>query len=705
MSANRLLISIARQSPWLILLSVVLGLSGAIFNGIGVTLIIPLVLDLLGQDILSDTTFPPVLQPLFAPFESLPGDYRALAMVGVLIFALLLKNLSIYSGTLVSSLLSRSYVYRLRQDAMRLLLDVDLDYHTNTRLGDMMNNLNGETGRVAAAVRTLDRIATLGITILVFLAILVAISWPLTLVSILLMAGVALANQVSISQAKGLGQLLSKAGNDLAIRTIEVLSGMRLVKTTANEDSEFELINHLVHRREETEFKSQLVYASIGPINEMLSIVALIALILIGRVLLAEQLESVSSVLLIYLVVLFRLLPIIGQLNSSRSQLASNSASAEIIEAFLNRADKPFMANGHRPFVALTEGIRFNHLSFRYPRAEGWALQDIDLFLPKGQTLALVGSSGAGKSTLADLLPRFYDPTEGSIDIDSINLREFEVKSFRRRLGVVSQDTFLFNASVKDNIRYGCPQATDAEVAAAARRANAEEFILKLPQGYDTFIGDRGILLSGGQRQRLAIARALVQDPEILILDEATSALDTISERLVQQAIDDLSKDRTTLVIAHRLSTVQRAHQIAVLDKGRVVERGTHQTLLAKGDHYAKLYAMQFSDHPDLSPAELDVDAIRKASYQMRTQLNGVLGVLSIITTDPPEQPQDYEDLVNEGYRAALNIVQTLEQMELQIPQEIDKDLPAHESIFPEGQGATSILEDAEKEGNDCLPN
>lgn len=665
MSANRLLTNIARRSPWLFLLSILFGLSGAIFNGIGVTLIIPLILDLLGQDILSDTTFPPALQPLFALFEDLPEDYRALAMVGVLIFALLLKNLAFYGGAVVSNLLSRSYVYNLRKDGLRLLLDVDLDYHANVRLGDLMNNLNTEVNRVAVAVRTLDRIATLVITILVFLGILVAISWPLTLVAILLMAGVALANQVSINQAKGFGQALSKAAGALSSRTIEVLSGIRLVKTTANEEREFEVINRLVRQREEAEFKSQLVYASISPTNEMLSILALIALILIGRALLSEQLESVSSVLLIYLVVLFRLLPFIGQLNSSRSQLASTSASADVIEAFLNRADKPFMANGHRPFATLNEGIRFSHLSFRYPKAEGWALQDIDLFLPKGQTLALVGSSGAGKSTLADLLPRFYDPTQGSIEIDGTDLREFDIQSFRRRLGVVSQDTFLFNASVKDNIRYGCPQATDEEVTEAARRANAEEFILKLPQGYETLIGDRGILLSGGQRQRLAIARALVQNPEILILDEATSALDTISERLVQQAIDDLSKDRTTLVIAHRLSTVQRANQIAVLDKGRVVEVGTHQTLLAQGEHYAKLYAMQFSDHPAANNSVVDAQVLRQTSYKVRSDLNGVLGILSIITTDPPEQSQDYEDLIGEGYRAALNILQTLEDLEL----------------------------------------
>ncbi len=668
MSVNQLLLNVARRSPWLLLLSIALGLSGAIFNGIGVTLVIPLILDLLGQDILSDSSFPPALQPLFAPFENLPDDYRILGMVGVLLLALLLKNLSIYSGAVISTLLSRSYVYNLRRDGLRLLLDVDLDYHANVRLGDMMNNLNAEVGRVAMAVRTLDRIATLLITILVFLGILVAISWPLTLVSVVLMAGVALANQVSIGQAKGFGQALSKSSADLSIRTIEVLSGIRLVKTTTNEEREFESINHLVRQRENAEFKSQLVYASIAPINEMLSIVALLALILVGRTLLTDQLESVSSVLLIYLVVLFRLLPFIGQLNGSRSQLASTSASAEIIEAFLNRDDKPFMANGRRPFTALNEGIRFNHLSFRYPMGDGWALQDVDLFLPKGQTLALVGSSGAGKSTLADLLPRFYDPTQGSIDIDGTDLREFDIQSFRRRLGVVSQDTFLFNASVTDNIRYGCPQATDEEVAEAARRANAEEFILRLPQGYDTLIGDRGILLSGGQRQRLAIARALVQNPEILILDEATSALDTVSERLVQQAIDDLSKDRTTLVIAHRLSTVQRANQIAVLDRGRVVERGTHQTLLDLGQHYAKLYAMQFSEQGNPDSSVIDDQAVRDTSYRVRSDLNDVLGVLSLIATDPPETPSDYEDLIMAGYRSALNILQSLEALEVQMP-------------------------------------
>jgi subfamily B ATP-binding cassette protein MsbA len=212
-------------------------------------------------------------------------------------------------------------------------------------------------------------------------------------------------------------------------------------------------------------------------------------------------------------------------------------------------------------------------------------------------TLALVGSSGAGKSTLADLLPRFYDCDMGGISIDDRDIREFDLRSLRQSMGIVSQDTFLFNDTVANNIAYGVEEFTRDGVIEAAKRANAYQFISELPLGFDTTIGDRGVLLSGGQRQRLAIARALLKNPEILILDEATSALDTVSERIVQQAIDELSRDRTVLVIAHRLSTIQNADQIAVFDKGRVVEIGTHRELLSKSGVYANLYRMQFGDN------------------------------------------------------------------------------------------------------------
>jgi ATP-binding cassette, subfamily B, bacterial MsbA len=273
--------------------------------------------------------------------------------------------------------------------------------------------------------------------------------------------------------------------------------------------------------------------------------------------------------------------------------LANVSPSIAIANDFLRTDNKPFMKNGLTAFTSLKQGIHFQQVSLTYPAQAKPVLTAVDLYLPKNTTLALVGASGAGKSTLADLLPRFYDPTEGCILIDGQDLRDLDYHSLRRAMGIVSQDTFLFNTSIRENIAYGCPQASDADIMAAAKQANADEFITQLPQGFDTPIGDRGVLLSGGQRQRIAIARALLQNPEILILDEATSALDTVSERLVQEAIDNLSRDRTTLVIAHRLSTVQKADQIAVLDQGRVVEIGTHKALMAKQGYYARLCEMQ----------------------------------------------------------------------------------------------------------------
>ena len=292
------------------------------------------------------------------------------------------------------------------------------------------------------------------------------------------------------------------------------------------------------------------------------------------------------------------------------------------------------------------KGIRFEKVSFAYPGKEDLILQEIDLWIPKGKTVALVGASGAGKSTIADLLPRFYDPVEGKILVDGKDLKAYDLGTLRSAMGIVSQDTFLFNNTLNYNIAYGKKDTSQLEIIEAAQKANAYEFITKLPQGFDTAIGDRGVLLSGGQRQRIAIARALLRNPDILILDEATSALDTVSEKLVQSAIDQLCRDRTTLVIAHRLSTVQKAHKIVVIDQGKVVEIGSHQELLKNKDgYYCRLYHSQFEAQSQqkqslvLPGREVSVEKALKSSeelharifHQVRTGINGMLGSLQLV--------------------------------------------------------------------------
>jgi subfamily B ATP-binding cassette protein MsbA len=595
MSSNKLLLHFALRYPGWIVATVVLGFSGALFNGVSTMLIVPVVLGFLGQDVNLKGT-PPVLQQAFSSFDHQAGDSRLLVMMGVVLLAILLKNITSYISTLSSSHLSRSLVNEIRKDGLKLLLEVDLDFYAKTKIGDLINRLGGEVGSTAAAIRIAIQMITTVITVLVFVALLLAISWQLTLASTFLLLLVSLANGYFVKRAKQFGQKLSDHSRDYSVAVLEMLSGMRLVKATGNEQQEYHKLETLIDAREKADFQSQANAALIGPVNEMAGILTVLAIVVLGRVFFAAELASLSTVLLTYLLILFRLLPFVGQLNGARGAFANMAPSVAVVNEFLRRDNKPFMPRGSHPYRSLETEIRFENLSFSYPGHDRQVLDRVNLSLPKGTTLALVGSSGAGKSTMADLLPRFYDPTQGRITIDDRDLRDFDIRSLRHAMGVVSQDTFLFNDSVRNNIAYACPNVTDDQIVDAAKRANAYEFIVNLPQGFNTLIGDRGVMLSGGQRQRLAIARALLRDPEILILDEATSALDTVSERLVQQAIDELSRDRTTLVIAHRLSTVQKAHQIAVLDKGRVAEIGTHTELLKKGGLYAQLYAMQFSN-------------------------------------------------------------------------------------------------------------
>ncbi|MHC5595386.1 MAG: ABC transporter ATP-binding protein [Nostoc sp.] len=685
MSTRKLLLRFARPYPGLILLTILLGFSGALFNGISTALIVPVVLKIVGQEI-DLSSAPKILKNMISPFDKAPENYRILVMAGAIIFTIILKNLATYASALASSSLSRKLTSDMRETGLRLLLEIDIDYYAKTKVGDLINRLGGEIGRAASAIGSTVKIVILVITILVFAGLLLSISWQLTIAATLLLSLVTLVNQYAISRSKNFGKQLSEMSRAYSISILETLNGIRLVKATGNEEKEYQRIKKLIRDRELADFQSQVNSEAITPLSEVMGITALLLIVVLSKTFFANQISSLSTVLLTYLLVLLRVLPLISQLNTIRSNFASTAASIDVTNEFLNLHDKPFMHKGKLPYTKLLEGVSFNSLCFAYPGHEKLVLKDVNLFLPHGTTLALVGSSGAGKSTLADLLPRFYDPIAGSITIDGIDLREFDVVSLRKRMGIVSQDTFLFNDSVGNNIAYGRAEATDDEILTAAKRANAYEFINKLPQGFDTLIGDRGVMLSGGQRQRLAIARALLQNPDILILDEATSALDTVSERLVQSALDDLSRDRTTLVIAHRLSTVQKANQIAVLEQGEVVEVGTHEELLQKGGYYSRLYSMQFSsDRPNKNLIQTKIiKAMRlnskkfaeypeatkhnqswlRISHEIRTQLNSMIGFLRLLLDDLVDDSQEQHILIEDSYKSAWRILNTIDVFE-----------------------------------------
>ncbi len=678
MAANKFLIDLAKKEPLFVVSSTILSVSGAIFNGFSTALLIPILIVFLGDGDFSNLpSRPAILRQFFTFFDRFEGDSKIMIMIALVIGAIILKNATNYLNLWLSNYYTKVLVNHMRSRGFSLLCEVSLDYYAQNKVGDIMVRINREIERTTAALRNLQKVLTVSITILTFAYLLIIISLPLTLITTVLLAIIAIGNQYFVVKSKKLGKLLAQTSKEYSRKLLEFLIGIRLIKTVANEQQEYQSIQSLIETREKAQLQSQAISGIIAPINEVLGIFMILGLIIISRYLFAEQIQVLAPIILTYLVVLFRLLPFIGQLNNARTQFANNVASAEIVADFLRRDNKPFLSKGDLKYTHLESGIKFEGVSFAYPGHKQLVLDNINLDIPKGKTIALVGSSGAGKSTIADLLPRFYDPIQGQITIDGKNLKEYDIKSFRRAMGVVSQDTFLFNNTVAYNIAYGLNNITKAEIITAAKRANAYEFISQLPQGFDTAVGDRGVMLSGGQRQRLAIARALLRNPDILILDEATSALDTVSERLVQEAIEELCRDRTTLVIAHRLSTIRRAHQIVVLDQGKVIEVGTHDELLAKDNLYAHLHSMQFQDksYDEIAPITQKIASrlLRHTninlSYEIRNDLNSLIGSLQLITDGLVEDLEEQELIVTEAYQAAKNMLETIEKYELEILQ------------------------------------
>ena len=426
-----------------------------------------------------------------------------------------------------------------------------------------------------------------------YLAVLVGIS-PWLLLAVAVMGGLlSLLQKQLLPRIRSGSQAVSRTQVAISSRITEDFQGLRLLHTSGQlEQADQRLRSRMGELEQQLRGQARRL-AVVGPFSSFLPILAIALIAALSLVLLGGRSTGVLPSLVTFVLALQRLNVRLSGLADTANRLADNSGRLERLNQILSPAGKQFRRTAGVPFTALQQGIRFESVGLRYEQDLPPALDNISFDLPKGQMLALVGPSGAGKSSIADLLTGLYAPSAGRIWIDDQPLQELKLDSWQQRLGVVSQDTFLFNATIAENIAFGTSGASQARIEAACQAAQAAGFIESLPQGYDTLVGERGYRLSGGQRQRLSLARAILRDPELLILDEATSALDSQSERLVQEAIERFERNHTVLVIAHRLSTIVRADQILVLEGGRVVQRGRHSSLLAEGGLYQQLWQQQ----------------------------------------------------------------------------------------------------------------
>lgn len=596
----RRLFPLLRLYPWAIPTIVALGMLASLFEGLGISLFIPVL-----QSLMQETPQPPqqspLLQFLFRLVEGMAvrdsqGETlheRLWILPALILLCILAKNGLSYSNRVLSAWLQAQISHRLRSQVFQQLMRVGYGYLETQDSGQLMNTLGGETWRTGQAVAHLINLITTLCTTVVYAALLLLISLPLTLVIGVVMAVISLIIQWVTRHIHQLGQRVVTANANLGLRMYEGLVGMRTIRAFGREDYEQQQFDHSSRRLRQTMLRLDMLSATVSPLYEVLSSLLVLAILVVA----VQHNRAFLPVLLTFLFILYRLQPQMQLIDSYRTALQSLAGSIDDVFRFLATQDKPFIQSGALPFRGLRQQISLEAVSFYYTGQTHPALSQVSLVIPVGKTTALVGPSGAGKSTLINLICRFYDPTMGEIRVDGQLLSALNLADWRTHIAIVSQDVHIFNATIAENIAYGRLDATRDEIRVAAQQAHADAFIRQLPQGYDTPVGDRGMRLSGGQRQRLALARAIIRNPDILILDEATNALDSIAEHLIQEALDLFSRDRTVIVIAHRLSTIEHADQIVVLENGRIVEQGTLDSLLHQEGLFSQMYRLQNSPH------------------------------------------------------------------------------------------------------------
>ena len=519
-------------------------------------------------------------------------DMLNLICVGIVVI-FFIRGIFYYGQGYLVSYIGQRVIVDVRDVLFRKLQRLPISFFDRHQTGEVMSYISNDVAALQSAL--VERMVEMMTESAIFfgsLVMMVLLDWKLSILTLITVPLVGLAMDIFGKKVRSAGAVIQARMSDITALMQESISSERVVKSFVREEFEIDRF----HTQNELNFRAVMKDAQLSslltPTVEFLAALAVTVIIWFGG---KEVVDGVitAGTLVAFLTYAVNLANPVKRLSRIYAQIQKAMAGADRVFALLDMEETVTSAPGAKTLPPVEGRVCFSNVSFSY-REDVPALTDLTFTAEPGQMIAFVGPSGAGKSTVANLIPRFYDVTGGSITVDGYDVRDVTTESLRSQIGIVPQETVLFSATVRENIRYGRLNATDAEIEAAAKSANAHDFIMALPEGYDTEIGERGANLSGGQRQRIAIARAILKDPRILILDEATSALDTESEKVVQAALDRLMVGRTSFVIAHRLSTIIGADRIYVLDGGRVREQGTHEELLAAGGLYAGLYQIQY---------------------------------------------------------------------------------------------------------------
>lgn len=523
----------------------------------------------------------------------------ALLVIGIfLAFMTFLKTGAYFLSSATIIPIRTGIVRDIRNQIYQKINSLSLGFFSEERKGDIIARMSGDVQEVENSIMSsLDMLFKNPILILFYFVTLICISWQLTLFTILFVPPFGWFMGVVGKKLKAHSIEAQALWSDTMSMVEETLGGLRIIKAFCAEEKMNKRFNQVNSSYRDNIMRVNIRQQMAHPMSEFLGTILIVVVLWFGGILVLDYGRIDGPTIIFYLVMLYSIINPLKEFSKASYNIPKGLASMERIDKILQAEVEIKDKENPEHISSFEHQIEFRHVSFAYTDHQNdelvYVLKDINLVIPKGKTIALVGQSGSGKSTMLDLIPRYYDVQEGEVLIDGINVKDLCVHDLRQLIGNVNQEAILFNASFKDNIRFGKTDATDEEIANAAKIANAYEFITKSEHGFDTNIGDRGGRLSGGQRQRVSIARAILKNPPILILDEATSALDTESERLVQDALEKLMKTRTTVAVAHRLSTIKHADEICVLHEGKIVERGTHEELIEKEGYYKKLHDMQ----------------------------------------------------------------------------------------------------------------